>query len=98
VVINKDVWNGLAPEVQKAMTEVSAEWAGRHGQAWDDSDKEGLEFFLAQEGNAVVTLDPAEAERWSKAMAPIFTAYEAECAKVGVDGKAVLDFMRANLK
>jgi TRAP-type C4-dicarboxylate transport system substrate-binding protein len=98
VVINKDVWNGLAPEVQKAMTEVSAEWAGRHGQAWDDSDKEGLEFFLAQEGNAAVTLDPAEAERWSKAMAPIFTAYEAECAKVGVDGKAVLEFMRANLK
>jgi len=98
VVINKDVWASLSPEAQKAMTEVSQEWTAKHGQAWDESDKEGLEFFLAQPGNAVVTLDPAEAERWTKAMAPIFTEYEAECAKVGVDGKAVLDFMRANLK
>jgi len=98
VVINKDVWASLSPEVQKVMTEVSRDWIPRHGKAWDDSDKEGLEFFLAQQGNAVVTLDPAEAERWTKAMEPIFGEYEAECAKVGADGKAVLDFMRANLK
>ena len=98
VVINKDVWASLSPEVQKAMTEVSRDWIPRHGKAWDDSDKEGLEFFLAQQGNAVVTLEPAEAERWAKAMEPIFGEYEAECAKVGADGKAVLDFMRANLK
>jgi TRAP-type C4-dicarboxylate transport system substrate-binding protein len=98
VVINKDVWAGLSPEVQKAMTDVSVEWVGKHGQAWDDSDKEGLDFFLAQEGNAVVTLDPAEAERWTKAMEPIFAEYEAECAKAGADGKAVVEFMRANLQ
>jgi TRAP-type C4-dicarboxylate transport system substrate-binding protein len=98
VVINKDVWAGLSPEVQKAMTEVSGEWIAKHGQAWDDSDTEGREFFLAQKGNAVVTLDPAEAENWTKAMAPIFDEYEAECAKAGADGKAVVDFMRANLK
>lgn len=98
VVINKDVWAGLAPEAQKAMTEVSREWTPKHGKAWDDSDKEGREFFLAQSGNAVVTLDAAEAERWTKAMEPIFAEYEAECTKAGADGKAVLEFMRANLK
>ncbi len=98
VVINKDVWAGLTPEVQKAMTEVSREWIPKHGQAWDDSDKEGREFFLAQPGNEVVKLDEAEAGRWVKAMEPIFAEYEAECAKIGVDGKAVLDFMRAGLK
>ncbi|PKN43200.1 MAG: C4-dicarboxylate ABC transporter substrate-binding protein [Deltaproteobacteria bacterium HGW-Deltaproteobacteria-18] len=98
VVINKDAWASLTPEVQKVLTEVSRDWIPRHGQAWDDSDKEGLEFFLAQQGNAVVTLDPAEAERWTKAMEPIFGEYEAECAKVGADGKAVLDFMHANLR
>ena len=97
VVINKDVWASLSPEVQQVMTEVSREWTAKHGQAWDDSDKEGLAFFLAQPGNAVVTLDQAEAERWTKAMEPIFVDYEAECAKVGADGKAVLEFMRANL-
>ena len=98
VVINKDVWAGLAPEVQKAMTEASRDWIPKHGQAWDDSDKEGREFFLAQSGNAVVTLDAAEADRWTKAMEPIFAEYEGECQKAGADGKAVLEFMRANLK
>jgi TRAP-type C4-dicarboxylate transport system substrate-binding protein len=97
VVINKKVWESLSPEAQQAMTEVSGEWIAKHGQAWDDSDKEGLEFFLAQKGNAVVTLEAAEAERWTKAMEPIFGEYEAECAKAGADGKAVLEFMRANL-
>ena len=33
-----------------------------------------------------------------KKMDPIFAEYEAECAKAGADGKAVLEFMRANLK
>lgn len=98
VVINKDVWASLSPEVQKTMTETSAAWIPKHGQAWDDSDKEGREFFLAQPGNEVVKLDEAEAGRWAKAMEPIFKEYEAECAKIGVDGKAVLDFMRAGLK
>ena len=46
----------------------------------------------------MVTLDPAEAASWTKAMEPIFAEYEAECAKAGADGKAVLEFMRANLK
>jgi len=97
VVINKNVWASLSPEAQQAITEVSQEWMPRHGQAWDDSDAEGLEFFLAQQGNAVVTLEAAEAERWTKAMEPLFGEYEAECAKAGTDGKAVLEFMRANL-
>lgn len=98
VVINKDVWAALPPAVQKAMTEVSAAWVPKHGKAWDDSDKEGREFFLAQPSNEVVKLDSAEAGRWTKAMEPIFAEYEAECAKLGVDGKSVLNFMRASLK
>lgn len=97
VVINKEVWAELPPEARKAMTEVSAAWIPKHGQAWDESDREGREFFLAQDGNAVVTLDEAEATRWSEAMAPLFADYEAECAKLGVDGHAVLEFMRKAL-
>lgn len=97
VVINKDVWASLPPEAQKAMTEVSAEWIPKHGQAWDESDKEGLDFFLGQSGNAVVTMDDQETQAWKKAMEPIFVEYEGECAKVGVDGKAVIEFMRASM-
>lgn len=98
VVINKDTWSSLPPLAQKAMTEVSQKAVTQHGEAWDASDKEGREFFLAQPGNEIVTLDKAEAEKWTKAMAPIFTEYEGECQKAGVDGKAVVEFMRADMK
>lgn len=98
VVMNKKVWEGLSPEVQDVITQVSREWIPRHGQAWDESDQEGLEFFLAQNGNEVVTLEDTEAERWAQAMEPIFADYTAECAKAGVDGQAVLEFMRAGIK
>lgn len=98
VVINKDVWNGLPAEVQEVMTAVSAEWTGKHGQAWDESDQEGLDFFLAQPGNSIVTLDEQESAAWTKAMESIFAEYEKECAKIGADGREVLDFMRAALQ
>lgn len=98
VVINKDVWASLPESVQEVMTKVSAQWIPKHGQAWDESDAEGLEFFLSQPGNAVVTLDEAETARWSAAMDPIFTKYEETCAKMGVDGKAVLAYLRESMK
>lgn len=98
VVINKDVWAALPEDAKKAMTDASSAWTAKHGKAWDESDKEGREFFLQQSGNAVVTLDPKEAEIWKKAMEPMFAEYEADCTKAGADGKAVLDFMRAAMK
>ena len=98
VVINKDVWNSLPPAVQETMTAVSSEWIGKHGQAWDDSDQEGLEFFLAQSGNSIVTLDQEESDTWTQAMEPILTQYEKDCAKIGVDGRAFLDFVRSSIE
>lgn len=98
VVMNKDAWNALPPAAQEAMTAVSQEWPTKHGQAWDESDKEGRAFFLAQPGNKIVTLESAEAARWKEAMKPLFIEYEEQCQKVGQDGKAVLEFMRDHLK
>lgn len=97
VVMNKDVWASLSPAAQRAVTEVSKEWISRHGEAWDQSDREGLEFFLAQPGNAVITLDKNETERWEQAMEPLFTKYEQECAQKNVDGQALLRFVRKAL-
>lgn len=97
VVMNKNVWKSLDPKVQEVIMEVSQEWIPRHGQAWDESDAEGRQFFLSQPGREIVTLEAGQEELWVQAMEPIFAEYEAECAKVGVDGGAVLEFMRANL-
>lgn len=98
VVINKDTWDSLPAEAQKAMTELSADMGAKHGAGWDESDKEGREFFLAQPGNEIVTISDEEAARWTKALDPIFADYKAECQKHGIDGQAVIDFVRADMK
>ncbi|BBD10052.1 TRAP transporter substrate-binding protein [Desulfovibrio ferrophilus] len=96
VVMNKDRWAEIPADAQKAILEINAEWSGKHGQAWDDSDKAGMEFFKAQ-GGEVIPLADAETDRWKAACAPMLEAYTAEATKKGLDGKAVLDYIVATL-
>ncbi len=97
VVMNKDKWNSLPEDVQKTIREINVEWAVKHGDAWDKSDKEGLEFFLSQKGNEVIELDAAEADRWKAAVAPIIDDYIAKLNEKGFKGKEIVDFISNSL-
>lgn len=96
VVMNMDKWNSLPVEAQAAIEEINAEWAVKHGQAWDASDVAGKEFFLA-EGNEFVALAEGEDARWAEAVAPILDAYVADVTAKGLDGAAILQFIRTTL-
>ncbi len=93
VFMNKDKWAGLTPEQQKIIKEINAEWSMKHGVAWDDADILGLEFFLSK-GGKVVTLSDAESKKWQEAVAPVIDEYIEKASKKGVDGKAVVEFIR----
>jgi len=97
VVMNKARWAAIPPEAQAAIRELNAEWAVRHGQAWDESDAEGMEFFLSK-GGQVVPLADDEAARWSAICAPILDEYVQEVSAKGLDGKAILEYTQAALK
>lgn len=45
VVMNKDKWNALPPDVQKTIETINAEWIEKTGKVWDEIDKEGREFM-----------------------------------------------------
>lgn len=94
VTMNKDKWASINPEDQKIIEEINNEWALKHGEAWDSSDKEGMEFFK-EKGGTVITIDEAEAKRWSDAVAPVVDSYIADLDKNKVDGKEVIDFIRS---
>ncbi|MCG8636597.1 MAG: TRAP transporter substrate-binding protein [Desulfobacterales bacterium] len=96
VFMNKDKWAKLTPEQQKTITEINAEWSAKHGQAWDDSDKKGLAFFK-EKGGKVVTQTEAEAKKWEEAVAPVINTYIEKAAKKGLDGKAIVDFIKTNM-
>jgi len=91
VVMNKDKWASLPPDVQKTIEEINAEWAVRHGEAWDTSDMEGIRYFLEQ-GNTIIGQDKKESERWKKAVQPIVDAYMKELDGKGFNGKEIVDF------
>lgn len=96
VVMNKDKWNQIDPESRKIIGEINAEWALKHGAAWDESDEAGREFFLSK-GGTFVPLTEAEAARWVEAALPVMEEYKTEAAGKKIDGKAVVDFIQGEM-
>ena len=97
VVMNKEKWAQIPDDLKSVITEINREWAPRHGQAWDESDQEGLAFFKSLDGE-VIALSDAEAARWQTAIAPVINAYIEKMDKNGFDGKKIVDFVKASLK
>ncbi len=96
VFMNKGKWNKLTPAQQKIITDLNAEYAVKHGEAWDSSDKAGLEFFKSK-GGKVISISETESKKMQDAMAPVFEDYIKKADAKGVDGKAVVDFIKTSM-
>jgi TRAP-type transport system periplasmic protein len=96
VFMNKKRWDNLTPEQQNTIREINAEFALKHGQAWDESDEEGMEFFK-EKGGEVFTQSDAEAKKWADEAASVVDEYIQSVSEKGIDGKAVVDYINANL-
>ena len=55
VVMNKNRWNSLPPDIQKIIESIDKEWVDPTGNLWDEIDRSGKEFTLKR-GNKVITL------------------------------------------
>ncbi len=97
VVMNKDKWNSLPPDVQKTIEEINIEWTFKQGQIWDDIDFKGVQFLLSK-GNTIVGVDDKEAARRAKAVKPVMDAYAKNLEAKGLPGKEVLEFVQKRLK
>jgi TRAP-type C4-dicarboxylate transport system substrate-binding protein len=96
VFMNKNRWDSFSPETQKIIMDLNEEFAAKHGQAWDDIDEAGL-AFLKEKGGEIVPLSDEESKRWKEAVAPVVDDYIKKAAEKGIDGKAVVDFIQAEL-
>ncbi len=90
VVMNREVWARLPREVQDTIRQINAEWAVKHGAAWDAADAKGREFLLAQKGRRVLELAPGQADKWRAAVQPVLESYVKKLNRRGLDGAAVL--------
>jgi TRAP-type C4-dicarboxylate transport system substrate-binding protein len=97
LVMNQDRWQALPADLRQIIAKVNLEWADRHGQAWDEADAKGLEFFLAQGGREVLTPSPQETEAWRQAAQPVLEEYAARMKAKGLDGAAIVAAARKAL-
>jgi TRAP-type C4-dicarboxylate transport system substrate-binding protein len=97
VVMNKDKWKALPPDVQKVIEAVNTEWIEKTGRLWDDIDKQGREFTLAR-GNQILPLSKEEDQKWAQQVRPILDEYVANMKAKNLPGDAALSFYLEELK
>jgi TRAP-type C4-dicarboxylate transport system substrate-binding protein len=91
VIMNKDKWNALPQDIKVIIEQINNEWLLQHGEAWDTSDTEGMQFFQAH-GGQIIGLDRHEADRWKMAVAPIIDDYMTSLNERGLNGREIVDF------
>ena len=97
VVMNKEKWNALPPDVQKIIEQINEEWIVKQGQTWDEIDKIGMDFAKKQ-GVTFIPLSKEEDARWAKAVSPMFDEYVKEKKAKGLPAEEALKFCQERLK
>jgi len=91
VVMNKNKWNSLPPDIQKIIEQINEEYIDKQGKTWDEVDKVGRDYTLAR-GNKIISLSPDENRRWEKTVKPILEEYKKNMKDKGLPGEEVLSF------
>jgi TRAP-type C4-dicarboxylate transport system substrate-binding protein len=90
VTMNLDRWNSLPPQIQQVFNEVSDAWVDKHGEAWDEADREGL-AFVKELGREIIELPGEEISVWKTKVQPILDAYVAQAESKSLPGRQFLD-------
>jgi TRAP-type C4-dicarboxylate transport system substrate-binding protein len=90
VVMNRQKWDRLPEEIQRAFMDVSNQWIDVHGKTWDQLDIEGRDYTLGL-GNKIIPLSPEENEKWKQMVRPVIDDYILETEKSGLPGRQYVD-------
>lgn len=97
LVMNKQKWSSIPKDLQAIIRQINQEFIVKHGDAWDESDKIGLDYFKSL-GHEVIELSDAESKRWEKTVEPVLVEYIDKMDKNGFEGKKIVDFVKASLE
>ena len=100
VLMNKQKWNSLPPDVQKVFTEFSKEFNERWELEWNNIDIEGREFFQKQ-GGQILPISDAESNKWIKAVEPVIADYKKDLTAKGSKASEIdnwLSFVRERIE
>jgi len=94
VVMNKDSWASLPPDVQEVMDDLSLEQARWTGQYMDGHVREAVEYAKSAHGVTVHTLAPEDEAEARKRIAPLVDQWKEEVAAKGLPAEQIVKDIR----
>jgi len=95
VSMNKERWDGLPEDIQKAFRDASGpEWVEEVGKIWAGADDFGI-GLATKAGNTHVMLTEEETEAFRQALAPVTDRWVEEVSAKGIDGAALVEKAKA---
>lgn len=92
VVMNKEKWNSLPPDIQQIIEKLNEEYIEKQGRLWDQLDKEGLEFVKGLKGHVTVDVTKEAEAKAREKMKPILNDYVQMANAKGLPGEEALKF------
>ena len=97
--MNKGWYDRLSAGQKKVVDDhCNNEWAGKVGVAWGDDEDTGQEKLEKMGGHTIVKLTPEQKTAWRASAEPLYVRWIESAGKVGQDGKAALEALRAELQ
>lgn len=98
VVMNKDKWNSLTPDIQKVFTDVSQQWIEYHAMVSANYDKTGMDYFFAQPNRKEINLSADESKRWVEKVQPLLNDSIASITAKGFNGSDLEKYIQDRIK
>jgi TRAP-type C4-dicarboxylate transport system substrate-binding protein len=92
VVMNKESWNKMPPDIQGIFNKTSEEYKEKFAVMWNQAEIDGKEFGL-QKGVKFIELSKDEAKKWKQAVRPVFDDYVKEMVGKGYAEKDVREWI-----
>jgi TRAP-type transport system periplasmic protein len=92
VLMNKQKWSSLPPDVQKIMSDFSKEFIERWTVEWNNIDIEGREFFKSN-GGKIESVADVDSPKWIKAVQPVIGDYKKDLAAKGHKAADIEDWI-----
>jgi len=93
VVMNKQKWNSLPPDVKKTITNFSQEFVEKWAVEWNNIDIGGKDFFVKQ-GGQIIEITEAESNKWIKATTPVIDDYRKDLLAKGHNVGEIEDYLK----
>jgi TRAP-type C4-dicarboxylate transport system substrate-binding protein len=97
MIMNKDTWNSLSPDIQKAIDD-SSQWGQQLiSELWTQAEQDAITYIEGY-GGEFVYLSPEEEAKWLAVRDQVQDEAMKALDEKGIPGTEVLQFIRENLK